>query len=69
MIKRLLYAVAAAVLLVGIAYALLMTPRPCGMDDISTGCGSGARTSTAIGALFVALLLLYVGRAIGDRRN
>ena len=69
MVKRIFYAVATVVLVVGTTYALVMTPRPCGMDDISTACGAGARTSTVIGAVFVALLLLYVGRALGERKS
>lgn len=68
MIKRTLYWVGAVVLIGGIAYAVLMTPRPCGMDDISSSCGSGARTTVAMGAIVLSLLLFYVGRAIGNRQ-
>lgn len=67
--KQVIYGVATTVLLVGLIYALVMDPRPCGMDDISTSCGSGARTSMAMGAVVLSLLLFYVGRAIGNRQT
>lgn len=69
MTKRVIYGVATIVLLIGLTYALVMDPRPCGMDDISTSCGSGARTSMAMGAVVLSLLLFYVGRATSNRRT
>ncbi|MDQ4144891.1 MAG: hypothetical protein M3198_14360 [Actinomycetota bacterium] len=64
MIARLLYASSAAIFIAGIVYGVARKPRPCRMDDVLTACGSGARYGALIGAAFIALLLLYVGRAL-----
>lgn len=69
-VSRALYVLAAAIVLAAIIYAATVDPRPCGMDDVATTCGSGARWGPLVGAIFVALILLYVGRAIkGTRRR
>ncbi len=67
MTSRILYAFAVAALLAGIAASILMEPRACGMDDILSSCGSGARYGSAIGGIFFAALLGYVGRALKSK--
>lgn len=69
MVRRVLYGAATVLLVAGVAYALLMDPRPCGMDDAATGCGSGARLEIVAGATLVSSLLFYIGRAIGNRQR
>ncbi len=69
MVKRAFYVLATAALIAGLAYATFMTPRPCGMDDILSSCGSGARWGTVLSAVTVSLILFYVGRALGGNRN
>lgn len=69
MTKKVLYAVAVLALISGIAYAVVMDPRPCGMDDVSSLCGSGARRGAVVTGLLVALLLGYVGRMFDNRRH
>lgn len=69
MTRKVLYALAAVALISGVAYALAMDPRPCGMDDASSFCGSGARRGAALSGVMVALLLGYVGTALGNHRD
>lgn len=69
MARKILYGLASVALISGIAYALAMDPRPCGMDDVSSFCGSGARRSALVTGLLIALLLGYVGRALGNHRD
>lgn len=69
MTKKVLYAVALLALIGGIAYALMMDPRPCGMDDPSSFCGSGARRGAVVTGVLVALLVGYVGRTFDTDRH
>lgn len=69
MTRKILYGLAALAVISGIAYALAMDPRPCGMDDVSSFCGSGARRGAVVGGGLVALLLGYVGTALGNHRD
>ncbi len=64
MVASVLYSLAVLALLAGVAYSLLSDPRPCGMDDVLTSCGSGARYGPAFGGIVSALILAYVGRAL-----
>lgn len=66
-VQRVLYATATVLFVAGIAYAVLIDIRPCGMDDVSTACGSGARIGIVLGATLVSALLFYIGKAIGNR--
>lgn len=69
MVKRFFYTVATTVLVGGVAYAIFMNPRPCRGDDVLYDCGSGARASAVITAVFFAWLLSYVGSALGERNR
>lgn len=69
MTKKVFYAVAVLALISGIAYGLVMDPRPCGMDDVSSLCGSGARRGAVVTGVLVALLLGYIGRTFDTRRH
>lgn len=69
-LSRLLYTLAVTAFLGGIGYAIFGDPRRCGIDDIGTSCGSGAKYSAALGGITLALILSYVARALrGDRRT
>ncbi len=67
MLSRVLYVAAAVALGASILYALLVQPRPCGMDDVLSSCGSGVRTGALVGGLLIALLLAYVARAVSSK--
>lgn len=67
--KKVLYALAVFALAGAVAYGLAIDPRPCGMDDISSACGPGARRGVFIAGAVLALLLAYVGRSLGNHRD
>ena len=64
MVAWMLYLAAVVVLAAGIFRAVFADSRPCGMDDILSSCGSGARYGTLIGAIVTSLILSYIGRAL-----